>query len=56
MASFGERARSAKSLVCLLQGVQGRHTTLELRNEITVVGKIASVDDRMKLVACSHYD
>ncbi len=40
--------KPSRSLLCLLQGLKDITTTIELRNEITVHGKIDNVDDRMK--------
>jgi len=31
-------------LVCLVQGLEGRYTTIDLRNESCVMGKIEQVD------------
>ena len=42
------RRESCKTLVCLLQALEGSSTTVELRNEITVQGTIHHVDYRMK--------
>ena len=42
------RKESCKTLVCLLQALEGSSTTVELRNEITVQGTIQHVDYRMK--------
>ncbi len=50
MATAHERIQSSKTLVCLLQGLVGVVTTLELRNEIVVEGTIAHVDHCMKSV------
>ena len=48
--SFCKMAKreSCKTLVCLLQALEGSSTTVELRNEITVQGTIHHVDYRMK--------
>lgn len=32
------------SLVCLAQGIEGKYTTIDLRNESSVCGKIEQVD------------
>ena len=37
-----------KTLLCLLYGLQGRETTIDLRNEVIVTGTISDVDKRMK--------
>ncbi len=50
MATAHERIQSSKTLVCLLQGLVGVVTSLELRNEIVVEGTIAHVDHCMKSV------
>ncbi len=43
-----ERYNSAKSLVCLLQAMTGRSTSIDLRNELTVCGTVSMVDSNMK--------
>ena len=45
-----ERVSSSKSLVCLLQALQGRSAVIELRNEITIQGGVYKVDHCMKSV------
>lgn len=50
MAIAHEQLQSSKTLVCLLQGLEGVVTTLELRNEMVVKGTIAHVDHCMKSV------
>ena len=45
-----ERVSSSKSLVCLLQALQGRSAVIELRNEITIQGGVYKVDQCMKSV------
>ena len=47
--SLVDRALVCKTLVCLLQGLEGYHTTIELRNENSVTGTIESVDARMNI-------
>eukprot|EP00041_Stephanoeca_diplocostata_P010196 m.162365 g.162365 ORF g.162365 m.162365 type:complete len:158 (-) comp18066_c1_seq1:292-765(-) len=42
--------RGENTLTCLLQGMQGIETTVELRNESTVSGKIISVDSYMNTI------
>ena len=37
-----------KTLLCLLHGLQGRETTIDLRNEVIVRGTISDVDNKMK--------
>ncbi|XP_013794732.1 U7 snRNA-associated Sm-like protein LSm10 [Limulus polyphemus] len=49
MASLRERALSTKTLVCLLQALQERETTVELRNEVSILGRIEIVDGYMNL-------
>ena len=48
--SEGEMAlhKPIRSLLCLLQGLRDVTTTIELRNEITVSGRIENVDEKMK--------
>ena len=43
-----ERIKSCQSLQCLLQALCNSKTTIDLRNEFTVVGTISRVDSRMK--------
>lgn len=49
MAGGRERAVSERTLVCLLQAVQGHSTTVELRNESSVEGLIENVDGFMNI-------
>uniref|UniRef100_A0A2R5LP17 Putative small nuclear ribonucleoprotein smd1 n=1 Tax=Ornithodoros turicata TaxID=34597 RepID=A0A2R5LP17_9ACAR len=49
MATPKERALSSKCLVVLLQSLVGMETTVELRNECIVQGKIESVDCYMNV-------
>ena len=49
MASGGERATSERTLVCLLQAVQGHRTIVELRNESSAAGLIDNVDGFMNI-------
>ncbi|XP_076374037.1 U7 snRNA-associated Sm-like protein LSm10 [Tachypleus tridentatus] len=49
MASLRERALSTKTLVCLIQALQERETTVELRNEVSISGRIEIVDGYMNL-------
>ncbi|CAN7989468.1 unnamed protein product [Ixodes hexagonus] len=49
MATPKERAVACKSLILLLQAVEGRTTTVELRNEIVVHGTIDKVDSYMNV-------
>ena len=44
-----EKARTINSLICLLHGLNGRFTKVELRNETCVSGRIVSVDDEMNI-------
>lgn len=48
MADSRSQRHSVKSLLCLIQGLQNYRTTIELRNEIVIDGRIDHVDDRMK--------
>ncbi|XP_077977762.1 U7 snRNA-associated Sm-like protein LSm10 [Glandiceps talaboti] len=47
--SLRERFHSENTLVCLLQGLRGKQTIVELRNESTVIGTIDSVDAYMNI-------
>ena len=49
MAGGRGRAVSERTLVCLLQAVQGHSTTVELRNESSVEGMIENVDGFMNI-------
>ena len=49
MASGRERATSERTLVCLLQAVQGHRTIVELRNESSAEGPIDNVDGFMNI-------
>ena len=49
MAGGRERAASERTLVCLLQAVQGHRTTVELRNESSAEGLIDNVDGFMNI-------
>ena len=49
MASGRERATSERTLVCLLQAVQGHRTIIELRNESSAEGLIDNVDGFMNI-------
>lgn len=49
MATPKERAYASKSLVLLLQALEGRQTTVELRNEMAVYGTISKVDSYMNI-------
>ena len=48
-ASLREKYKSTNSLICLLQGVTNRVTTVELRNETTATGQIVNVDGFMNI-------
>lgn len=51
MSSFqAERVRLSKSLACLLHALQGSCTTIELRSEITVRGRVHHVESCMNIV------
>ena len=45
--SLRKKFRIQNTLVCLLRGIVGRRTVVELRNETSVTGRIESVDDCM---------
>lgn len=47
--SLRETAKSANSLVCLLQALKGQVTTVELRNEASAKGLIVNVDGFMNV-------
>ena len=47
--SIRERTMAENSLVVLLQGVQGRRTTVELRDESSARGTVLSVDAFMNV-------
>ncbi|XP_071482529.1 U7 snRNA-associated Sm-like protein LSm10 [Diadema antillarum] len=44
-----EKFKSKHTLICLLQALQGRITTVELRNECTATGYIDTVDGFMNV-------
>ena len=48
-SSLREKYKSTNSLICLLQGIMGRVTTVELRNESSARGKIDNVDGFMNV-------
>lgn len=48
-SSIRERCIAENSLVVLLQGVQGRVTTVELRDESSARGRVVSVDAFMNI-------
>ena len=49
MAGGRERAESERTLVCLLQAVQGHRTIVELRNESFAEGRVENVDGFMNI-------
>lgn len=49
MASAVEKSKTANTLICLLKGLVGCETTVELRNENCVRGTIRDVDSRMNI-------
>ncbi|XP_022783362.1 U7 snRNA-associated Sm-like protein LSm10 [Stylophora pistillata] len=49
MAGGRERAVAERSLVCLLQAVEGHRTIVELRNESSAEGLIENVDGFMNV-------
>ena len=48
MSTLRELQQGQGTLACLLQGMEGVHTSVELRNEDTVEGVIESADAAMK--------
>ena len=40
--------RSERSLVCLIQSLEGRRVVIELRNDVIVRALLETVDDFMK--------
>jgi len=44
-----ERARTLNTLTCLLKGVVGHVTTIDLRNESSIRGRVMSVDSCMNM-------
>lgn len=46
--SLKEKISSCQSLLCILQALYNRSVTIELKNEITIEGKVVHVDSRMK--------
>ena len=44
-----ERVRSESTLLCLIQACKGYTTTVDLRNESSVLGRIEHVDGHMNL-------
>ncbi|XP_069124230.1 U7 snRNA-associated Sm-like protein LSm10 [Argopecten irradians] len=49
MATDRERFKIRNSLICLLKAVEGKVTTVELRNESTVSGLVEHVDGYMNV-------
>ena len=47
MTSVRDQTLFANTLVCLLKSLEGKHTTIELRNENSVMGTIDHVDRMM---------
>jgi len=47
--SLQERAKSAKTLICLLQSIVGQKTRVDLRNDNYLIGIIESVDSFMNI-------
>lgn len=48
VAGRTEQVKCCQTLVCLLQSLTSSRTTIELRNEISISGVVASVDVHMK--------
>ena len=44
LSTARDRYNAANSLLCLLQAVEGRVATIELRNEMAVRGLVVQVD------------
>ena len=57
MEASEEKLQSRRTLVCLLQALEGRKTTIELRNESSASGRVDHVDGMMNvtLSAASFY-
>ncbi|KAK7791716.1 hypothetical protein R5R35_000290 [Gryllus longicercus] len=49
-ASKREKFYSYNTLVCLIEGLEGKYTTVDMRNESFVYGKIMQADGFMNLV------
>lgn len=49
MSSIHDLLHGQRTLVCLLQGMEGVATHVELRNETTIFGTIESVDAAMHI-------
>ncbi|XP_003736982.1 U7 snRNA-associated Sm-like protein LSm10 [Galendromus occidentalis] len=49
LQSSRDKAVAVRSLLCLVQALEGRETTVDLRNETEVVGTIEVVDGRMNI-------
>lgn len=47
--SMRDTTIGCRSLVCLLQSLVDRHTTIELRNETSVTGRVGFVDANMNV-------
>jgi small nuclear ribonucleoprotein (snRNP)-like protein len=47
------KKRQPKTLLLLLQAMEGYHITIDLRSDVSIAGIIESVDDRMKFVSVS---
>ncbi|XP_069695314.1 U7 snRNA-associated Sm-like protein LSm10 [Periplaneta americana] len=50
LVSRKEKHFMYNGLVCLVQGLEGKYTTVDLRNESSVTGKIEQVDGFMNIV------
>ncbi|XP_062501566.1 U7 snRNA-associated Sm-like protein LSm10 [Corticium candelabrum] len=53
MQDVEERQQSRRTLVCLLQALEGRNTTIELRNETSIDGRVVHVDGMMNVALAS---
>lgn len=49
METGEEKQQSRRTLVCLLQALEGRDTTIELRNETSFLGRVSHVDAMMNV-------
>ena len=49
MTSLRERHKACNTMLCLIQGLVGQETTIELRNEDSACGKITQVDGFMNV-------
>lgn len=55
LVSRREKFFLINGLVCLVQGLEGRCTTVDLRNESCVTGKIEQVDGYVAYICYEDY-